>query len=488
MPLPGRSEKTILLGGCEHDTRINLEPTIRSLGFSLEMAPHAEAIYASMQGSEREIAALIIDAGLARQSGFDTLREIRATDRYLPIIVVAEQPAAEEIVAAMKCGATEFICAPITHEAIVAVLNRSLEMGGDSARVVIQNAREDPGFFVSASPQMAEIDALVTQVAQSKVPVLIQGETGTGKEVLARAIHSRSTRGNRPFLKLNCAALPSELVESELFGYERGAFTGAFKRKEGMFELADGGTLLLDEIGDMDFRLQAKLLQVLQDREFRRIGGKETVKVDVRIIAASHRDLEKAIEDRAFREDLYYRLNVVNLVVPALRERMEDIVAIAEFLLKRHAGKDSIPKITLELRQAMLAYQWPGNVRELENYVRKLLIFKDASLVARELQARALRKQPASARPVEPLVPIAVAVKDISALEGARLAKEQAEVEVIISALNATRWNRKQAATMLKIDYKSLLYKMKKLGVENSPIYMPRQTEQFERTRTANGD
>ena len=195
---------------------------------------------------------------------------------------------------------------------------------------------------------MKEIQALVAQIGWSEAPVLIQGETGTGKEVIARELHAQSPRANKPFLKLNCAALPSELVESELFGYERGAFTGAFQKKAGMFELADGGTILLDEIGDMDVRLQAKLLQVLQDQEFQRIGGKETIKVDVRVMAATHRDLEKAIADRSFREDLYYRLNVIKCVLPPLRERREDIVPLAEFLMKRHAVPGvPMPAITL---------------------------------------------------------------------------------------------------------------------------------------------
>src|SRR5438270_3877685 len=219
---------------------------------------------------------------------------------------------------------------------------------------------------------MKGIHALVSQIGQSEALVLIQGETGSGKEVIARELHAQSQRANKPFLKLNCAALPSELVESELFGYERGAFTGAFQKKAGMFELANGGTILLDEIGDMDVRLQAKLLQVLQDHEFQRIGGKETIKVDVRIMAATHRDLERAIIDRTFREDLYYRLNVINIQLPPLRDRREDIVPMAEYLLKKHSVPGKPVSLTAELKQAMMSYRWTGNVRELENTIRKL--------------------------------------------------------------------------------------------------------------------
>jgi two-component system response regulator AtoC len=320
---------------------------------------------------------------------------------------------------------------------------------------------------------MKEIHSLVGNIGWSEAPVLIQGETGSGKEVLARELHLNSPRSNKIFLKLNCAALPSELVESELFGYERGAFTGAFQKKAGMFETADGGTILLDEIGDMDVRLQAKLLQVLQDREFQRIGGKDLIKVDVRLMAATHRDLEKAILDRTFREDLYYRLNVINIQLPPLRERKEDIVPLAEYLLKKHAVPGRAVSLTADLRHAMMMYQWPGNVRELENVVRKLVVLRNPDLVARELHAKVMRKPAASAPANLTAAPevyprAAEELGNTPILEKVTQAKQQAETEAILAALNSTHWNRKQAAALLKIDYKALLYKMKKLGVEDT--------------------
>jgi two-component system response regulator AtoC len=319
---------------------------------------------------------------------------------------------------------------------------------------------------------MKEINAFVSHVGWSEAPVLIQGETGSGKEVLARELHSHSPRKNKIFLKLNCAALPSELVESELFGYERGAFTGAFQKKAGMFEIADGGTILLDEIGDMDVRLQAKLLQVLQDREFQRIGGKDTIKVDVRIMAATHRDLEKAIVAQTFREDLFYRLNVITIQLPPLRERKEDIVPLAEYLAKRHMVPGKPVSLSVDLKHAMMTYHWPGNVRELENVIRKLMVFRDADLIARELHSKAIRKSTPSMAAYAPGAhdnPPAPAVESAHApiLELVTKAKQQAETEAILAALNSTHWNRKQAAALLKIDYKALLYKMKKLGVED---------------------
>jgi transcriptional regulator with PAS, ATPase and Fis domain len=246
---------------------------------------------------------------------------------------------------------------------------------------------------LTTAVRVKAIDPILKQIGSSEVPVLIQGETGVGKEVIARQLCAQSARANKGFLKLNCAALPSELIESELFGYERGAFTGAFQKKPGMFELADGGTILLDEIGDMDFRLQAKLLQVLQDQEFQRLGGKETIRVDVRVIAATHCDLEKAIIEGRFREDLYYRLNVVTIRVPPLRERPDEILTLAEFFLRKHGrpGALSLP-ITPALHQAMIAYYWPGNIRELENVMRKYIVFRDADLIVDDLRARAMRQ------------------------------------------------------------------------------------------------
>jgi two-component system response regulator AtoC len=307
---------------------------------------------------------------------------------------------------------------------------------------------------------MAKLQAILPKVAASDVPVLIHGETGTGKEVLARQLHALSPRANKPFVKLNCAAVPPELAESELFGHERGAFTGAIQRKPGIFEMADGGTVMLDEIGDMEFRLQAKLLQVLQDQEFRRVGGTETVRINVRVIAATHRDLRQAGENHTFRQDLYFRLNGFSLTMPALRERRHDIFPLAEFLYRRHHGRHSSMPASEGLKEALLRHDWPGNVRELEMVVRKLGVLGDPDYVAAELNAFC-----GPSDYDDGLVDCAAPQKS-SPLEHASRTKDESEARAIRSALESTRWNRKQAAAVLQLDYKALLYKMKKLAIE----------------------
>jgi two-component system response regulator AtoC len=352
------------------------------------------------------------------------------------------------------------------------------------------------------------MEPLLKRLAACDVPILLQGETGVGKEVLARHIHSQSLRAGKILLKINCAALPPELVESELFGYERGAFTGAFKTTLGKFEIANGGTVLLDEIGDMDLRLQSKLLQVLQDREFHRIGAKEATQVDVRVIAATHRELEARVEQGEFREDLYYRLNVFNIAIPPLRERVDEIVPLATSFLRKHAlGDTSAPAIGSPLRSALLRHKWPGNIRELENVMRRYLVVRNPEVIIEELHRRIARTasahylasskttHEAQSRQVVDTRSDTLDLfgehpgrRAIDRINGALniscgasqggsdavnsdlvrvdQARKAAEAEVILKALNASQWNRKRSAKLLGLDYKALLYKMKKLGIQ----------------------
>lgn len=465
--------KTILLGEDDPEVRGYLEMALKYRGYAVELAQDGEEALNIFQEQRDSIAAVLLDLIMPRKDGLEALRQIRSLDSKVPVIIISAVSSPLKVVEAMKEGATDFIGKPIDHEELCKTIEKALKIRADQAPVIStteRNTKSSAQSFVSISPRMREIGALLGQISASEVPILILGETGVGKEVLAREIHARSHRANKPFLKLNCAALPPELVESELFGYERGAFTGAFQRKPGMFEMADQGTILLDEIGDMDFKLQAKLLQVLQDQQFQRLGGKDTVRVDVRVIAATHQDLESAIVDGTFREDLYYRLNVISICIPPLRERPEDIVPIAQFLLNKHCTAGApIPSIPPVLREAFLMHPWPGNVRELENIVRRLIVLRNPESIANELRAKvaqrfALRSPTTHSRSGASREPI---------LEQVTKAKQQAESEAILAALNTSRWNRKKAAALLHIDYKALLYKMKKLSLEDSFVSFP---------------
>jgi two-component system response regulator AtoC len=330
-----------------------------------------------------------------------------------------------------------------------------------------------PDFYMGGG-WSRRVRVLLAQVAASDAPVLLHGETGSGKEIIARFLHAHSSRSHLPLLKVNCAALPSELVESELFGYERGAFTGAFARKPGKFELAEGGAILLDEIGDMEFRLQAKLLQVLQDRTFDRLGGKQARQVDVRIMAATHCDLEAAVREHRFRQDLYYRLNVVTIRVPALRERRDEILPLCEFFLRKHAEPGAPPMaLPKSLEEAFLCYDWPGNVRELENLIRRLLILRDPGLIEREMRVHQLAARPASQPAVRSSLEAPPALDGGTVLKQLENVNRRAAADAILAALNAARWNRRQAAAYLGIGYKALLYRMRKLGIDKTDTVAP---------------
>ena len=333
------------------------------------------------------VSAVVLDAMMPRQDGLETLQEIRRRYPDLAVVMISGASDPERIVEAMKAGAQEYLTKPVDHEKLLAAIRRTTAPPGH--RVEKSAAAEPaapPERYVQVNPRMRDISEALRKTASWNVPVVLRGESGVGKEVLARELHLLSPRASKEFVKINCVALPSELLESELFGYERGAFTGAFRAKPGKFELADGGTILLDEIGDMDLKLQAKLLQVLQDGEIHRLGGKEPVRVDVRVLVATHRDLERSMAEGNFREDLYYRLNVVSIEVPPLRERKDEILPLAEHFLEKHCPPDvKQPALTEELRMAFLRYDWPGNVRELENVVRRYLVFEDAPSVVRQL-------------------------------------------------------------------------------------------------------
>ena len=324
----------------------------------------------------------------------------------------------------------------------------------------------DNRLLFGSSDKMGAIGKRIEQIEGVDVPVLIVGESGTGKELVANDVHLRSSRRNGPIVKVNCVAIPGELLESELFGYERGAFTGAYSNKPGRFEFAHKGTLFLDEIGDMPLSLQAKLLRVLQEGSFFRLGGNEEIRVDTRIIASTNKDLETAIMDRSFREDLYYRLNVIKLHIPPLRERKEEIpILISYFLRKyRHAYNKEVKHLPDRTLDLFMEYSWPGNVRELENVIRKFVVLDGEEIILRELDFNQVKKRKEKIDDVS----FHDGYEGLSLREIGKKAASQAERIAIKRTLEQTHWNRRQAAEILQISYKTLLSKIKETGLDRA--------------------
>jgi two-component system response regulator AtoC len=464
----------ILVADHEEGSFDSLHLPLRCSGYTVEAAGDGVEVLRYVNRFGGNISLVLMDINIPVKDGIETLGRIRSTHPRLPVIMLSGSADSGRITEALRVGATEILIKPFSPEALLSAVTRAIG-GGEACRPLRRKQCARPGEdrFQPASREMKNVMDAVRQAAAWDVPVVFQGESGVGKEVLARSLHTASPRAKKPFVKLNCAALPSELLESELFGYERGAFTGAFKSTPGKFEAAEGGTLLLDEIGDMDLKLQAKLLHVLQDWEFYRLGGKDPVRVNVRVIAATHRDLEKAVRENRFREDLYYRLNVVSIRIPPLRQRKDEILPLIEFFLEKHGvhGLEA-PQITPLLKQALLAHEWPGNVRELENVARKLLVFGDPDLVAEELMEKARQGESRTirqlARAVNGDLSGKVIETDLFDWERVDRHRRKVEADAILEALRAARWNRKKAAALLNIEYKGLLYKMKKLGIERT--------------------
>lgn len=342
--------------------------------------------------------------------------------------------------------------------------------------------KEISEIIFSNSPKMSKIKAIIDEVAKTDITVLIKGETGSGKEIVAHAIHSSSYRKDKPFIKVNCAAIPNNLLESELFGFEKGAFTGAHFKKPGKFEMANGGTILLNDIEDMDLSLQAKLLQVLQDGVFSRLGGDGDVSVDARVIVTTKNHLEKSMAEGRFREDLFFRINVINLNIPPLRDRVEQIVPLSEYFFnhyKKRYNRD-IPRLSTKLLDVFRFYSWPGNIRELENLIKRIVIFGEEETIIKYLDEKIknnIKITPDESKQNNDS-------KDLKGLfnlkEVGRRAIEKAEKEIIEATLQETRWNRKEASKLLKISYKALLYKMEKYG-----LYQSRQTRNWHQILTS---
>jgi two-component system response regulator AtoC len=401
---------------------------------------------------------ILMDVVMPDCDGVAVMHKVRNMGSTVPVVMLSGYHDIRTVVESMRLGAINFLLKPFEEEVLDNILN-----GVFSDDKALSEYGEE---FLTTNPAMLQMAHIVGKVAHSDVPILILGESGVGKEVLARFAHRRSPRKDKPFVKINCAALPHELLESELFGYERGAFTGALNEKIGKFELADGGTLLLDEIGEMSAHLQSKLLHVLQDGTFSRLGARKTTRVDVRVIAATNIKLEKAIVDGTFRGDLYYRLNVIRVDLPALRDRIEDVPRLCSHFVNMYREKyrSSVTEIPDELLECFAKFNWPGNIRQLENVIKRYLILKNSHEIMDELGGR---ETPAPPQPAES------GHIEESLLTVGLAAAEHAERQLVERTLAETRGNRKQAARRLKISYKGLLNKLKRWNGPTKAAQMP---------------
>lgn len=416
---------------------------------------------------------ILLDAEMPGQDGFSTLRQLRRLSHEVPVVMMSCYSGPEHTLEAWQSGAQDFLQKPILVSDIARVVARHCK---EPKSVIEMDTLQQPHieeladghFFLATSTAMRAISRQVCTLSRADVPVLITGESGVGKEVVAQLLHRHSPRASRQLLKVNCAALPPDLLESELFGYEAGAFTGAIKSKPGKFELCDGGTILLDEIGEMSPQLQAKLLQVLQDGSFSRLGARFNTRVNVRVLAATNIDIEQAITEHRFREDLYYRLNAFVIGVPPLRERREEIPYFLNELSRRYAVTHGLEPITFspELIAAAVQYPWPGNLRELGNFVKRYLVIRDAESALVELEAKSRPRASSVSNVVsfEDAAPASVAgLKSV-----VRSMKDQTESRMILEVLDESKWNRRIAAERLQISYKALLYKIRAYNLEAS--------------------
>jgi two-component system response regulator AtoC len=464
---------TVLVIDDDEAARAPLCEYLASAGYRVRSAGGgAEGLAALAAGP---VDAILLDLVMPEPDGFEVLRRLRPIAPRVPVIVLSALSQAEDVVRAMKLGASDYLPKPFETPELDLVLRRALEGPGRRPPEVGRIAPLGDRIVVehtSLSGPMERVWALVRRIADTDVPVLLVGESGVGKDVAARRIHASSHRSGRAFVKINCAALPGELLESELFGHERGAFTGAHAEKPGKFELAHEGTIFLDEIGEMDPRLQAKLLQVLQDEEFYRVGGKRSVRVNARVVVATNRDLEEAIRSGTFREDLFYRLNVVTIRIPPLRERKEEIAPLVRQFVEKYRRRygGGLEEVPADVMERFHAHDWPGNVRELENLVRRLVVLKDPAMVLGELGGprRNVPIAPSALPGVgpDPTAALHAALPEDAPLkEVGRRAARIAEREAILRALMRTGWNKRKAALRLQISYKALLYKIKECGI-----------------------
>ncbi|MFZ0786572.1 MAG: sigma-54 dependent transcriptional regulator [Candidatus Acidiferrales bacterium] len=463
---PMAQKEKILIVDDEPSIRKYLQTLLEVDGFEVEALTNGKDALARIGNGERPDF-IILDVLMPEMDGLETLRQLMQMDRSLNVLMLSCSNEVTTVVEAIRLGALDYLTKPFEKPELDAAFlkcrqKKELRTENQALREYCEALTEDIS-FLAASPQMLKIRQQILQIAPVDVPVFLSGESGVGKEVVARMIHLRSLRRQQAFVKVNCAALPGELLESELFGYEQGAFTGAVRAKPGKFELANKGTIFLDEIAEMSPHLQAKLLHVLQDGQYSRLGARAVVNVDVRVLAATNMDVKEAMKTGRFREDLYYRLNVLSIHIPPLRERTTEIPLLFRHFLAKYSEKyqKSAPEPSKHLLEAALRYPWPGNLRELENFVKRYVILEDDEGSFRELlemtgqQQRVVPREEA-APPKE---------QGLKAL--VRGLKDEAEMEAIADALEKTNWCRKDAARMLGISYKALLYKMRAFNLDS---------------------
>jgi Nif-specific regulatory protein len=443
-----------------------------------------------------EVDVVITDLRMPGSDGMEVLRSAARAFPQVPVIMITAYGSVGQAVEAIKAGAFDYIEKPFEQDSIRAIVEKAIKQAAAN-RTAPRASMYQPGDpeatgrfgLVGHSPEIHQIFAIIEQVADTPSTVLITGESGTGKELVAKALHEHSGRRGGPFIKINCAAIPKTLMESELFGYEKGAFTGATSSKPGRFELADGGTLFLDEIGEIPVEMQVKLLRAIQESEFERVGGIKTLKVDVRLVTATNRDLEQETQRGNFREDLYYRLNVVPLQIPPLRKRTGDIPLLVAHIIKRFNERlrKSISGIADDALSALEAHSWPGNIRELENVLERTILFSKNTRIERSDLQLAIASEPAHGHPhshspaaTSGIIPVLPDDEDDDAISGEHLGSpsgslkdivraetSRVERELIIKALEETGGNVTQAARLLKISRKSLQMKMKELGLRD---------------------
>jgi DNA-binding NtrC family response regulator len=453
-----RNTTKILVVDDEHLIRWSLEQNLKKQGYEVVVASNGEE--ALKQVHEEPPDLVLLDIQMPGITGLEVLEKVKEIDEDIVVIMITAHGGLETAVSAMRMGAYDYINKPFNLDELAIVIRKALETSSlrrEVAGLRSEHRKSGVPNMIGNSKHMKNILAMMDKVSKSEAStVLIQGESGTGKELVAKWIHYNSNRADRPFVAINCAAMPATLLESELFGHEKGAFTDAKNTKKGLFELADGGTIFLDEIGDMEIGMQAKLLRFLEDRTFRRIGGAKIISVDIRIVSATNKDLLKAIEEKSFRNDLYYRLQVIPIFLPPLRERKEDIISLANFFVETYNKEFNkhVKGISGMAEKMLTDYNWPGNIRELKNVVERAIILgNDDTLLLEHLPLEIIAKSTPSGAPATSLkLPP----------EGVDI--EEVEKELIRQALDSSDWNQSKAAKKLNLGIDAFRYRMKKFG------------------------